>query len=109
MDVGEAESFGEFTISNSEIHILREGFADSVINVIVGLLVTMESGWNDGDEENQKNREDFDDFLTEPGEVGKEGTVVELFEFAAESENESGEDGDGAENAKEDTLSHDQP
>ena len=63
MDIGETKIFTEFFISDSKIHVVGQGASDFVIDIIIGLLVAIEEGWDDGDEGDNKDWEDVDDEL----------------------------------------------
>ena len=85
MDVGQAEIFGEFAVSDGKIHGIGQTVADGIVDTVVGFLITIESGRDNCDENDEKNREELNNVAREPAETREKRFVVELFEFVAKN------------------------
>ena len=106
MDALETEIFTELLVGDSEFHILGDTVGEGVVDVFVGFLVAVEEGWDDGDENDDKDGEEFDDEIAGFLEGGEEGFVAELLQGFVEGKDEGGEDGDRAEDAEDDAFGH---
>ena len=85
MDVGQAEIFGELAVSDSEVHGIGQAVTDSIVDTVVGFLITVKSRRNNCDENDEKNREELNNVAREPAETREKRFVVELFEFVAKN------------------------
>ena len=108
MNVGETEVLGEFFISNGKIHVRWKRTRDVIIDVLIGLLITVKERWNDGNKGDNENWENVDDEFGGFVKSAEDGFVVELDEGFVEGEDEGWENSNRTNNAKNDAFGHDE-
>ncbi len=69
MNIGQAEIFGKFAVGDGEIHGVGQTVADSIIDAVVSFLIAIESWRDNGHENDDENREEFDNVTSKPVKI----------------------------------------